>query len=74
MLPVSDIYLRTARQRRAWTQEQLEAISGVPQNVISRLENDSHADPAWSTVKKLAKALRLDPRRLRFGAQLVASS
>lgn len=61
------IYLRTARDRKGWTQETLEAESGVRQNVISRLETDSKTQPMFKTVTKLAAALGVDPRALRFG-------
>ena len=61
------ITLRDARKRRGLTQEQLESESGVSQAVISKLERGDVTDPASSTVLKLAKALRLDPRALRFG-------
>lgn len=59
--------LREARQRRGLTQEQLEAASGVRQAVISKIERGAVADPASSTVLKLARGLRMDPRALRFG-------
>ncbi len=59
--------VREARHARGWTQEQLEAESGVAQAVISAIERGIVADPASSTVFKLAKALRIDPRTLRFG-------
>lgn len=61
------IYLVTARERAGLTQEQLEALSAVPQGVISKLENNPAATPAFLTVIKLADALALDPRALRFG-------
>lgn len=61
------IYLRTARERAGLTQEQLETKSGVPQTVISKLERNRAARPAFGTVVNLADALDVDPRRLRFG-------
>ncbi len=61
------IYLKTARDRAGWTQEQLEAKAGVPQAVISKLERRADVKPTFSTVLKLADALKLDPRQLRFG-------
>jgi transcriptional regulator with XRE-family HTH domain len=63
---VKPIYLRAARERKKLTQEQLESKSGVTQGVISRLEREN-GDPAFSTVAKLAAALDVDPRQLRFG-------
>lgn len=63
---IKPIYLRTARERKGWTQEQLEAESGVPQNIISKLENIA-ADAYFSTGLALAQALEVDPLALRFG-------
>jgi transcriptional regulator with XRE-family HTH domain len=64
---VKRIYLRAARERRGLTQEQLEESSGVPQAVISKLERNPDARPTFDTVIKLADALGVDPRALRFG-------
>lgn len=61
------IYLRPARERKKLTQEQLEDRSGVPQAVISRLETDPKTQAMFDTVVKLADALEIDPRALRFG-------
>jgi transcriptional regulator with XRE-family HTH domain len=59
--------LREARARRGLTQEQLEAASGVSQAVISAIERGVVNDPNSSTVMKLAAALNMDPRVLKFG-------
>ncbi len=61
------MHLRTFRKRRGWTQEELEKRSKVPQNTISRLENDKNARPALATVLALAKALGVDPMSIEFG-------
>lgn len=61
------IYLKTARDKAGLTQQELQAKSGVPQAVISKLERVSTARPAFDTVMNLADALNVDPRRLRFG-------
>lgn len=61
--------LRQARQRRGLTQEELEALSGVQQANISAIERGAVKDPNSSTVMKLAAALDIDPRVLRFGVQ-----
>lgn len=66
-LPVKQIPLREARKNRHLTQEQLEALSGVNQGVISRLEQGVIKDPASSTLLSLAAALKIDPRVLCFG-------
>jgi len=63
---VKHITLREARKRRGLTQEQLESESGVSQAVISNIERGVVTDPASSTVFKLAAALDVDPRSLRF--------
>lgn len=67
LLPVKPIYLRVARKKAGFTQKALEAKSGVPQAVISRLEKNPDARPAFDTVIKLADAIGIDPRALRFG-------
>jgi len=47
----------------------------VRQAVISKIERGVVQDPASSTVFDLAKALRIDPRSLKFGdaSEAVAS-
>lgn len=64
---MKSIYLKTAREKARLTQEALESKSGVPQAVISRLERNANAKPAFDTVIKLADALQRDPRSLKFG-------
>lgn len=59
--------LREARDRKGWTQEQLEAESGVDQGLISRLERGASANPTFGTVRKLEAALKLRPGTLVFG-------
>jgi len=61
------MHLRSVRERRGLTQEQLERLSGVAQNTISKLESNPHARPVFATVVALAKALSWDPLQLRFG-------
>jgi len=60
-------YLRTLREQRHLTQEQLEKLSGVAQNTISKLERRPMARPVFDTVVALAHALGIDPVDLRFG-------
>lgn len=61
------VHLKTARERKGWTQEQLAAASGLSQATISNLEANPESRPAFDTVVDLAKALGLDPQALRFG-------
>ena len=61
------VYLRTIREQRGLTQEQLEDLTEVAQNTISRLESSAKARPAFATVVALANALHVDPSQLRFG-------
>jgi len=61
------ITLHAARHKAGLTQEQLEAITGVPQAVISRLERRSDIRPLFDHVVALATALNVDPLRLKFG-------
>lgn len=61
------ITLLAARKRAGLTQEQLEEKSGVPQGVISKLERNADARPAFDTVIKLSHALGVEATRLRFG-------
>lgn len=60
------ITLRQARKARGLTQQELEALSGVPQSVISALERGAVTDPQLATARKLAAALRINLSRLQF--------
>ncbi len=60
-------YLRTLRQRRQLTQVELERLSNVAQNTISKLESNPRARPVYDTVVALAAALHVRPDQLRFG-------
>ncbi|MFA6046374.1 MAG: helix-turn-helix transcriptional regulator [Phycisphaerales bacterium] len=61
------ITLKQARTRAGLTQVALAEKSGVRQNNISRLETGHIPNPHLDTVLRLASALRVDPRHLRFG-------
>lgn len=50
--------VKEMRVRRSMTQAELALRSGVPQPVICEIETGKTADPASSTLYKLAKALR----------------
>jgi transcriptional regulator with XRE-family HTH domain len=55
--------LRMLRQRRLLTIEQLAERAGVNKNTISRIENGAEA-PQAATIRKLARALEVDPEQL----------
>ena len=67
------ITLQKARENKGWTQEQLEAASGVDQRNISKIERGDTPDPRNSTVEKLEKALGLKRGTLVFGEEALAS-
>jgi transcriptional regulator with XRE-family HTH domain len=51
--------LRHERESRGWTQQQLAAKAGVPQETISRLETGKHRGPQMAVAVKLAQALKV---------------
>ncbi len=55
--------LKALRIRRALTQEELGQRAGLSKNAINRLEVGK-AEPRMSTLRKLAKALDVDPSEL----------
>jgi len=55
--------LKALRIRRALTQEELAHRAGLSKNAVNRLEVDK-AEPRMSTLRKLAKALDVDPAEL----------
>jgi transcriptional regulator with XRE-family HTH domain len=55
--------LKRERERRVLTQQKLAELSRVGYPTISRIEND-HVEPHFSTIRKLAKALGIDPAEL----------
>jgi transcriptional regulator with XRE-family HTH domain len=59
-------FIKHLRRRMNWTQVELAEKSGLAQNTISKCET-SAVLPKYATVIALAKALRVDPRALRFG-------
>lgn len=71
---VKRLTLKQARDKRGWTQEQLEAASGVDQQNISKIENGVIADPRNSTVEALEDALGVARGTLRFGASEAMAS
>ena len=55
--------LREARTRRLLTQDELADKAGVSQSTIANIERDN-AEPQFRTIRKLAKALDIDPTTL----------
>lgn len=58
--------LHEARMAKGWTQETLEAASGVDQRNISKIERGDITDPRSSTVEALERALGLRRGTLIF--------
>jgi transcriptional regulator with XRE-family HTH domain len=56
--------LREARQRRHLTQEALAELSGIEQATISALETGRVQSPAWDTVARLSRVLKIRPEEL----------
>jgi transcriptional regulator with XRE-family HTH domain len=73
LYPMKQRTLKEVRTALGLTQVQLEALSGIAQAVISKIERGDVQDPASSTVLKLAAALNVDPRTLRFGKHASAA-
>jgi transcriptional regulator with XRE-family HTH domain len=61
------IYLRTARLKQHRTQAELAKLARVPQHTISKLETTASARPPYTTHIAIARAIGVDPDRLRFG-------
>jgi transcriptional regulator with XRE-family HTH domain len=55
--------LRAARERALLTQDELGIRAGVQPLTISRIETEK-VEPRYSTIRKLAKALGVDPSEL----------
>jgi transcriptional regulator with XRE-family HTH domain len=55
--------LKHLRTRRALTQRELAERAGISTNALNRLELDK-AEPHMSTLRKLARALDVDPTKL----------
>lgn len=55
--------VRRARERALLTQGELAQRAGIGQTTLNRIEND-HAEPHFRTIRKIAKALDMDPKDL----------
>ena len=55
--------VKRERERALLTQQELAERAGVGLTTLNRIEND-HAEPHFRTIRKIAKALDVDPRNL----------
>ena len=58
--------VREERRRRLMTQDVLAATAGISQKQLSKIENDE-VDPRFSTIRKIAQALDVEPSDLTSG-------
>jgi transcriptional regulator with XRE-family HTH domain len=58
--------LRRLREDRLLTQAELAERAGIALSSLVRIENDQ-VDPRFSSIRKLAQALDVDPRELTRG-------
>ncbi len=60
--------LEASRRRRVMTQAEVAQAAGVALITVTRLENESGTgNPRPETIRRLAKALDVDPAWLLFG-------
>lgn len=59
--------LQRVRERKLITQADLSVTAGVTEATISRIENGRSGPTRFSTVRKLAEALGVDPVWLMYG-------
>ena len=52
--------MKRERTRALLTQQELAERAGIGLTTLNRIEND-HAEPHFRTIRKLAKALSIDP-------------
>ena len=68
-MEVSDTKLRRLRRERAWSIRELAQRAGVSTDTIYSLEH-GRREWAWPrTVRKLAKALKVEPKELMKGEE-----
>ncbi len=65
--------VRQARDRRAWTQEDLAKASGVSVPALHRVET-TKGRPRATTIRKLADALRVRVEWLTVGDEPIESA
>jgi transcriptional regulator with XRE-family HTH domain len=54
------VQVKRERVRALLTQQELAERAGIGLTTLNRIEND-HAEPHFRNIRKLAKALRVDP-------------
>jgi transcriptional regulator with XRE-family HTH domain len=62
--PLVPITLKTARKIKGITQDELSALSGVPQSTIAKIEKGRTRDLTWTTASRLAAALGVEPSEI----------
>ena len=55
--------MKREREKALLTQQELADKAGIGLNTLNRIERD-HAEPHFRTIRKLAKALSVDPATL----------
>ena len=55
--------VKRERERALLTQQELAERAGIGLTTLNRIEND-HAEPHFRTIRKIAKALGVDPATL----------
>jgi transcriptional regulator with XRE-family HTH domain len=55
--------VKRARERALLTQEELAARAGIGTATLNRIEKD-HVEPHFRTIRKIAKALDVNPKEL----------
>ncbi len=51
--------LRTLREEKGWTQEELAEKASVERSYLTKLETGDKVNPSLAVLKRLAKALRV---------------
>jgi DNA-binding XRE family transcriptional regulator len=57
--------LRVLREKSFITQDELAKAAGIALVTLNRLENNKQK-PSFKTIRKLAKALGVEPREIEF--------
>jgi transcriptional regulator with XRE-family HTH domain len=55
--------LKQVRLERAMTQDEVAVAAGIGKNTVNRIERN-HTEPRPPTLRKLARALEVDPAEL----------